>query len=65
MSLQGFRINGSPQLPQNRPHRRDGWIAYLCACAQLTGARLVTFDTGFRQYETSGLDLVLLAGKEK
>jgi toxin-antitoxin system PIN domain toxin len=39
------------------------WMdAYLCAYARLTGARLVTLDRGFRQYEAEGLDLVLLAG---
>jgi toxin-antitoxin system PIN domain toxin len=42
------------------------WMdAYLCACARITGARLVTFDSGFRQYESEGLDLVLLANKGK
>jgi toxin-antitoxin system PIN domain toxin len=42
------------------------WMdAYLCACARLTGARLVTFDSGFRQYESEGLDLVLLADERK
>jgi toxin-antitoxin system PIN domain toxin len=42
------------------------WMdAYLCACAQLTASRLVTFDSGFRQYTSEGLDLVLLAGGRK
>jgi len=41
------------------------WMdAYLCACARLTGARMVTFDSGFRQYESGGLELVLLADTE-
>jgi len=42
------------------------WMdAYLYAFARLTGARLVTFDSGFRQYKADGLDLVLLANQEK
>lgn len=42
------------------------WMdAYLWACARMTGARLVTFDSGFRQYKSDGLDLVLLAGEGK
>lgn len=39
------------------------WMdAYLSGCARLAGARFVTFDSGFRQYESDGLDFVLLAG---
>jgi toxin-antitoxin system PIN domain toxin len=34
--------------------------AYLAAFAIADGCRLVTFDTGFRQFEPEGLDLVLL-----
>lgn len=42
------------------------WMdAYLYACARLTGALLVTFDGGFRQDESEGLDLVLLANKRE
>jgi len=38
------------------------WMdAYLYACARLASARLVTFDNGFRQYQSDGLDLALLA----
>ena len=41
------------------------WMdAYLSACARLSGARIATFDRGFRQYESAGLDLVLLADTE-
>lgn len=40
------------------------WMdAYLCACARSMNARLVSFDQGFRQYESEGLNLVLLANK--
>ena len=42
------------------------WMdAYLCAFARLSAGRLVTFDSGFRQYESGGLDLVLLANEGK
>ena len=52
---------GSADLPA--PHR---WMdAYLSSCAQLIGARLVTFDLGFRQFESHGLDLAVLAGSGK
>jgi uncharacterized protein len=37
------------------------WMdAYLSAYARLAGAQLVTFDAGFRQYQPTGLDLILL-----
>lgn len=50
-------------LKSSAPRR---WMdAYLCACAQLAGLRLVTFDSGFRQYESGGLDLLLLADKRR
>lgn len=39
------------------------WMdAYLCACARLARAQLVTFDSGFRQHESGDFELVLLAG---
>lgn len=42
------------------------WMdAYLCAFARATGSRLVTFDAGFRQYESGGLGLVLLGNGKK
>jgi len=42
------------------------WMdAYLSAFAHLAGAGLVTFDGGFRQYKSKGLDLILLASDEK
>jgi predicted nucleic acid-binding protein len=38
------------------------WMdAYLSACAILHKCRLVTFDQGFKQYQSMGLDLLLLA----
>ena len=37
------------------------WMdAYLFACALLSGAKIVTFDRGFRQYESEGLKVELL-----
>ena len=44
----------------NSPAPKRWMDAYLSACARLTGARLVTFDVGFRQYRSMDLDLVLL-----
>jgi toxin-antitoxin system PIN domain toxin len=42
------------------------WMdAYLYACARSSDARLVTFDSGFRQYESEGLSLALLANARK
>lgn len=42
------------------------WMdAYLSAYARSSDARLVTFDSGFRQYESEGLDLALLAREGK
>jgi len=44
--------------PSPSPKR---WMdAYLFACAFLSGAEIVTFDRGFRQYQTEGLKLKLL-----
>jgi toxin-antitoxin system PIN domain toxin len=38
------------------------WMdAYLFACARLSSAEIVTFDRGFRQYESEGLKVKLLA----
>jgi uncharacterized protein len=38
------------------------WMdAYLSTHARLNGARFVTFDRGFSQYQSDGLELVLLA----
>lgn len=40
------------------------WMdAYLSACARRANTWLVTFDSGFQQYVSDGLDLVLLEGR--
>ena len=41
------------------------WMdAYLAAFAMRGGQRLVTFDRAYRQFETAGLDLLLLSAAE-
>lgn len=57
----GFEDNWFAAASMRSPAPKRWMDAYLCAHARLTGARLVTLDRGFRQYEGEGLDLVLLA----
>ena len=48
-----------------KSHSPKRWMdAYLCAFARMSGAKLVTFDGGFQQYQSTGLELVLLADEE-
>ena len=47
-------------------HSPKRWMdAYLAACAIQAGARLVTFDVGFKHFESDGLDLVLVTKKRR
>lgn len=47
-----------------KSHSPKRWMdAWLYACARLAGAYLVTFDKGFRQFQSEGLDLILLANR--
>lgn len=65
MNRLGWKIQWFAAASLKSPAPKRWMDAYLCACARLASAQLVTFDSGFRQYESDGLVLSLLAGKEK